>query len=203
MRNEAKNKSGQKAETPARHPPPRSGLVQLLSEPFRPRRCWPLSQTALHDLQDYLLNRIAHLRLESQASFFGNCCRRGGLSHYWPAVYPRCDIARFASLKATSSSSTRSLIIRANHFSTFFSLCNLARNAARAAKSAGRDKAAGFTLRTLMGLPQAESSSACDSTILSISSLETRFLVDLFFSFITPPVTGGRPDESLRVFFEP
>jgi hypothetical protein len=32
-RNEAKNKSGQKAVNPARHPPPRSGLVQLLSDP--------------------------------------------------------------------------------------------------------------------------------------------------------------------------
>lgn len=52
-----------------------------------------LSQTALHDLQDYFMNCIAHLRLESQATFSGNCCRRGGLSHYRPAVYPRGDIA--------------------------------------------------------------------------------------------------------------
>lgn len=52
-----------------------------------------LSQTALHDLQDYLLKRIAHLPLESQATFSGNCCRRGGLFPYQPAVYPRGHIA--------------------------------------------------------------------------------------------------------------
>ena len=34
------------------------------------------TQTALHDLQDYVLNRIAQLRGESQATFSGNCCRR-------------------------------------------------------------------------------------------------------------------------------
>jgi hypothetical protein len=40
-----------------------------------------------------LLNRIAYLRLESQATFSGDCCRHGGLSHYWPAAYLRSDIA--------------------------------------------------------------------------------------------------------------
>lgn len=51
-----------------------------------------LSQTALRNLQSHFLNYIAHLQLESQAMFPGNCRRRGGLSPYWPAVYPRGQI---------------------------------------------------------------------------------------------------------------
>jgi hypothetical protein len=51
-----------------------------------------LSQSALHGLQDYLFNYIAHLPIESQATFSGNCRRCGGLSHYWPAVYLGGDI---------------------------------------------------------------------------------------------------------------
>ena len=66
-----------------------------------------LSQTVLHDLQDYSLNRIAHLRRESQASFSVNCCRRGGLSHHWPAVYPRGAIAFFKFSVASPLDSER------------------------------------------------------------------------------------------------
>jgi hypothetical protein len=51
-----------------------------------------ISQTAVYAFKDHFLNCIAHLRFESQATFSGNCCRRGGLSHYWPAVYPGGDI---------------------------------------------------------------------------------------------------------------
>jgi hypothetical protein len=39
-----------------------------------------LSGTAQHALQDYLLNGIAQLQLESQHTFSGDCCRCRGLS---------------------------------------------------------------------------------------------------------------------------
>jgi hypothetical protein len=73
---------------------------------------------------------------------------------------PLRESSRLASVKATSSSSTRSFIMRVSHPSRFSSLCNLARKAARAANSAGMCKDAGFALTTRTGGSQAESSPA-------------------------------------------
>ncbi len=66
----------------------------------------------------------------------------------------------FAAVNADSSISTRSLTIRSTHLSTRLSRWSLARNAARAASSAGIDKDVDFGRLTTMAFCQAESSSA-------------------------------------------
>src|SRR4029434_9153866 len=52
----------------------------------------------MNSINDHFLICIAHLRFESQTTLFDNCRRRGGLSHYRPAVYSRDDIG-FSNLE--------------------------------------------------------------------------------------------------------
>jgi G3E family GTPase len=76
----------------------------------------------------------------------------------------------FASLKANSSNSTRSRTMRSTHLFRPASRCNLAKKAARAAKSPGMDTQAGFDRLTGTGASQAESFSDCEITSRSMAS---------------------------------
>ncbi len=76
---------------------------------------------------------------------------------------------RLMPTKAASSSSTCSWITRRNQSSTLGVRCNCARNAARAANSAGSASAAGVVRWTRTGASQAASSAAWATTVWSIS----------------------------------
>lgn len=90
-------------------------------------------------------------------------------------------------------------MIRVSHSSTLVFRCNLARKAARAARSGGIDSDAGFVRRTRTGFPQANSSFACEITNRSISCSE------IFFCSYLPSYNNANhiPGFELKDDFEP
>ena len=77
--------------------------------------------------------------------------------------------SRFTSANAASSKSRRSRMIRSIHASTLFSRWRRARKAARVATGAGNGTLVGLDFFAWTDLPQAASSSACATTMSSIS----------------------------------
>ena len=141
---------------------PASRLRRQANAPCRFARC--LGQEVRRLLRPRACPVFASVRFSSKIILYRRAARR--LQRRVGPFYEARVF--FASAKADSSISTLSRTTRSTHFSNPLSRCSFARNAARAASSAGSDSDLDFERRIETALSQAESCSKATADSLNL-----------------------------------